>query len=163
MLSQPHPPSPLYCFISSNFLVSSWRQHLNLVVKVVGALASRLSHLEAKEEFHREKHLVPFLWAGSNMRRQNATRWVNLQLLPPQEVARTTSQQPCSVQPALLDRTSRQRGLLMRRISAQDDLKPFTLSSKQIIVSHTLCIMFEPINQTNACCNIITVHIHNTV
>lgn len=37
-------------------------------------------YLEASMEFHREKHLVPFLWAGCNVRRQNVAQWVNLQL-----------------------------------------------------------------------------------
>lgn len=50
-------------------------------------------YLEASMEFHREKHLVPFLWAGSNVRRQNAAQWVNLQLSssPPRPLVQTSA------------------------------------------------------------------------
>lgn len=66
--------SPLQITTTGMFLDVAWRQHMNW--KGVGL------YLEASMEFHREKHLVPFLWAGSNVRRQNVAQWVNLQLSP---------------------------------------------------------------------------------
>lgn len=58
--------SPLQITTTGMFLDVAWRRHT--------------LYLEASMEFHREKHLVPFLWAGSNVRRQNVAQWVNLQL-----------------------------------------------------------------------------------
>lgn len=70
--------SPLQITTTGMFLDVAWRQLMNWRGGVWGW---EPSHLEASMEFHREKHLVPFLWAGSNVRRQNVAQWVNLQLL----------------------------------------------------------------------------------
>lgn len=74
--------SPLQITTTGMFLDVAWRQHMNWRVGGGrGVWGCEPSHLEASMEFHREKHLVPFLWAGSNVRRQNVSQWVNLQLL----------------------------------------------------------------------------------
>lgn len=105
-------------------------------------------------EFHREKHLVPFLCAGSNVRRQNAAQWVNLQLLPHRSHRDHQS-------PALFFPTAPSRPVPLSEASAY--VHNFPISSGQLApssplravvtgehsVSHTLCIMFEPFRWTN--------------
>lgn len=95
------------------------------------------SYLEASMEFHREKHLVPFLWAGSNVRRQNAAQWVNLQLS-------SSPPSPCPnfclhAQIHNYFRTSRPGSLLMLSSGRGGDS-----------FSHTPCIMFASFRAARA-------------
>lgn len=98
-------------------------------------------------EFHREKHLVPFLWAGSNVRRQNAAQWVNLQLLPPRschdhQSAPFLTPVPLSKASAYVHNFTISSGRLDRAAS-------HAVITGEYSVSHTLCIMFASFCWTN--------------
>lgn len=111
-------------------------------------------HLEASMEFHREKHLVPFLWAGSNVRRQNAALWVNLQLLLFGGRKDPPPLSHCPFSPPPPTQSSCPKLLLTRTISQLFQDRPSPRPSRAYTVegdsfSHTLCIMFASFRWTN--------------
>lgn len=90
---------------------------------------------------------MPFLCAGSNVRRQNAAQWVNLQLLQPRSCHEhqspallffptTTPSHPCPPCPELLLTCA-----ISQLVQDEPPGQPLVLSSQGSIVSLTPCVL----------------------